>query len=88
MVSASTMYFAAPSPGPPGLKKSVPTAAQCGGPRHAHQLRSELQTLAESCNAALAGRGCRSSDASVSNALMPAIEQQPGYSRRVTPLPD
>ena len=29
MVSAMTMYFAAPSPGPPGLKKSVPTRC-CG----------------------------------------------------------
>jgi hypothetical protein len=38
-----------------------------------------FRTVAESCNAASAGPGCRSSDASVSNALMTAIEQQPGY---------
>jgi hypothetical protein len=38
-----------------------------------------FRTVAESCNAASAGPGCRSSGASVSNDLMTAIEQQPGY---------
>ena len=38
------------------------------------------RSVAESCNAAPAGPACRSSDASVSTALMSAVEpQQPGY---------